>query len=171
MIDKVEHSKRIAADCNQYLIALLQYQGELPEYISREEYLSVKQNPENYPDWYVGFCGFICSFRGMFFKSYVKNDVLKKSGKIEHYQKEQINNFRKQRAKLAGIHFECCSYEQLNIPEGSVIYCDPPYSGTAEYKDKFDSAKFWDWVRKKVAEGHKVFISEYSAPDDFECIW
>ena len=171
MIDKVEHSKRIAADCNQYLIALLQYQGELPEYISREEYLSVKQNPENYPDWYVGFCGFICSFRGMFFKSYVKNDVLKKSGKIEHYQKEQINNFRKQRAKLTGIQFECCSYESLHIPEGAVIYCDPPYKGTAEYDNRFDSAKFWQWVRTKVESGHKVYISEYSAPDDFECIW
>lgn len=127
MIDKVEHSLRIAADCNKYLIALLKYQGELPEYISKEEYEAVKKNPENYPEWYVGFCGFICSFRGMFFKSYVKNDVLKKSGKIEHYQKEQINNFRKQRDKLKGIQFECCSYDCLQIPEGAVIYCDPPY--------------------------------------------
>ena len=131
----------------------------------------MKANPESFPDWYVGFCGFVCSFRGMFFKSYVRNDVLKKSGKIEHYQKEQINNFRKQRAKLKGIQFFCCSYEDLDIPEGAVIYCDPPYSGTAEYDSSFDSAKFWDWVRTKVAEGYKVFISEYSAPDDFECIW
>lgn len=113
MIDKVEHSPRLAADCNQYLIALLKYQGELPEFISKEQWQQVKQNPEAFPDWYVGFCGFVCSFRGMFFKSYVKNDVLKKSGKIEHYQKEQINNFNKQRAKLQGIQFECCSYEQL----------------------------------------------------------
>ena len=171
MIDKIEHPQRIAADSNPYLVSLLQYQGELPEYISKEEWQKVKANPESFPDWYVGFCGFVCSFRGMFFKSYVRNDVLKKSGKIEHYQKEQINNFRKQRAKLKGIQFFCCSYEDLDIPEGSVIYCDPPYSGTAEYDSSFDSAKFWDWVRTKVAEGYKVFISEYSAPDDFECIW
>ena len=171
MIDKVEHPLRIAADSNRYLIALLQYQGELPEYISKEEYDAVKKKPESYPDWYVGFCGFICSFRGMFFKSYVKNDVMKKTGKVEHYQKEQINNFRKQRDKLAGIKFECCSYEQLDIPEGAVIYCDPPYAGTAEYKDKFDTNRFWEWCRDKVAEGYKVLISEYEAPEDFECIW
>ena len=171
MIDKVEHPLRIAADSNRYLIALLQYQGELPEYISKEEYDAVKKKPESYPDWYVGFCGFICSFRGMFFKSYVKNDVMKKTGKVEHYQKEQINNFRKQRDKFAGIKFECCSYEQLEIPEGAVIYCDPPYSGTAEYKDKFDTNRFWEWCRNKAAEGYKVFISEYEAPEDFECIW
>ena len=171
MIDKVDHNLKIAADFNKYLIALLKYQGELPEYVSKEEYEAVKKNPENYPDWFVGFCGFVCSFRGMFFKSYVKNDVLKKSGKIEHYQKEQINNFRKQRDKLKGIQFECCSYDCLQIPEGAVIYCDPPYQGTADYNSSFDSAKFWNWVRYKVESGHKVFISEYKAPEDFECIW
>lgn len=171
MIDKVSHNLKLASDCNIYLIALLQYQGELPEYISKEEWEAVKKNPAAYPEWYVGFCAFICSFRGMYFKSYVKNDVLKKSGKIEHYQKEQINNFKKQRAKLDGIQFYCCSYDQLDIPKGAVIYCDPPYQGTAEYDEGFDSSKFWDWVRVKVAEGFKVYVSEYSAPDDFICIW
>jgi DNA adenine methylase len=42
MIDKVEHSPKLAADCNKYLIALLEYQGELPEYISKEEFDKVK---------------------------------------------------------------------------------------------------------------------------------
>lgn len=171
MIDKINHNLKIGSDCNKYLVALLQYQGELPEYISKEEWEAVKKNPAAYPEWYVGFCAFVCSFRGMYFKSFVKNDVLKKSGKVEHYQKEQINNFRKQRAKLEGIHFYCCNYDQLVIPKGAVIYCDPPYSGTAEYDKSFDSSKFWEWVRSKVAEGFKVYISEYSAPDDFICIW
>ena len=171
MIDKVEHNLKIASDSNQYLIALVQYQGELPDYISKEEWEAVRKCPTEYPEWYVGFCAFVCSFRGMYFKSYVKNDVLKKSGKIEHYQKEQINNFKKQREKLNGIQFYCCSYDQLVIPKGAVIYCDPPYSGTAEYNNTFDTNKFWNWVRTKVSEGYKVYVSEYSAPDDFECIW
>lgn len=29
---------------------------------------------------------------------------------------------------------------------------------------------FWMWVRK-VSRKAKVFVSEYSAPEDFECIW
>jgi hypothetical protein len=27
-------------------------------------------NKNNYPDWYVGYVGFICSFRGKFFGGY-----------------------------------------------------------------------------------------------------
>jgi len=30
---------------------------------------------------------------------------------------------------------------------------------------------FWEWCRNKTKEGHKVFISEYNAPEDFKCIW
>lgn len=36
---------------------------------------------------------------------------------------------------------------------------------TDTYKDKFKGC------RDKIAEGHKVFVSEYNAPDDFVCIW
>ena len=52
-------------------------------------------------------------------------------------------------------------------------YCDPPYENTASYKavDKFNHQEFWEWCRTKSKEGHTVFISEYNAPSDFECIW
>ena len=42
---------------------------------------------------------------------------------------------------------------------------------TTGYKDKFNHNCFWSWCRGKAAEGHKVFVSEYDAPDDFECVW
>jgi len=49
-----------------------------------------------------------------------------------------------------------------------VIYCDPPYAGTAEYKEgAFDHAQFWQWCRNQP---YPVFISEYNAPDDFKII-
>lgn len=42
------------------------------------------------------------------------------------------------------IEFHNTSYEKLEIPTGAVIYCDPPYRGTADYKgvDPFDFDKF-----------------------------
>ena len=174
LIDKVQHPYKIGSDNNKYLIELLKYVqngGTLPEYVDKEEYLKVKADKENYPEWYVGFLGFVCSFRGIFFSSYVRNDVLKKSGKIEHYQKEQINNLMKQAPKLEGIDFICSDYDKLVIPEKSVIYCDPPYKDTTGYKDSFDSERFWNWVRELKEKGNTVFVSEYSAPEDFECIW
>lgn len=69
------------------------------------------------------------------------------------------------------IEFNSKSYDEVEIPEESVIYCDPPYKGTAEYSEGgFNHEKFWEWVRLK-AKKHKIFVSEYTAPRDFEPIW
>lgn len=170
MIDKINHPYKIGADNNKYLIALLKYvqdDGQLPEYINKDEYLKVKTNPDEYACWYVGFIGFVCSHNGKFFNGYAGITNTKQGQR--NYIREKRNNIVKQ--NLNGIDFVCSSYDQLSIPSTSVIYCDPPYQATTGYKDAFDSAKFWQWCRDKAKEGHKVFISEYSAPDDFKCIW
>ena len=63
------------------------------------------------------------------------------------------------------------SYDEVEILKDSVIYCDPPYKNTATYSEWwFNHDKFWEWVRKK-SKTHKIFISEYSAPEDFRIIY
>ena len=64
-------------------------------------------------------------------------------------------------------------YKEMIIPTNSLIYCDPPYKGSRPYigENKIIHSEFWDWCREKVNEGHIVFVSEYDAPTDFECIW
>lgn len=171
MIDKIEHPYKLGADNNKYLIALLeavQNGQELPEYITKDEYIAVKTNKDNYPDWYVGFVGFVCSFRGKFFGGY-SGYYTTKTGIQRNYIKECINNILKQ--NLDGIKLVCSSYDALDIPANSIIYCDPPYNGTTKYKDSFDSDAFWQWCRDKAKEGHTVYVSEYNAPEDFKCIW
>lgn len=62
-------------------------------------------------------------------------------------------------------------YRALEIPAGAVIYCDPPYKGTAEYAgaEGFDHEAFYDWCEAQTAP---VYISEYDMPRDrFVCIW
>lgn len=170
MIDKVQHPLRLGADSNEYLMALLKYVqagGVLPEHIDKDEYLRVKANPEGYDKWYTGFCGFIASRNGVFFSTYAGICNTKQGER--NYLREKRNNLLKQ--DLSGIKLECCSYDELEIPDNSVIYCDPPYQATTGYKDAFDSAKFWEWVREKSKAGNKVYVSEYTAPDDFKCIW
>ena len=61
-------------------------------------------------------------------------------------------------------------YTSLAIPTESVVYCDPPYADTTGYKDSFDSSRLWDWVRE-ISKNNTVYVSEYNAPADFECIW
>ena len=171
MIDKIEHPYKLGADNNKYLIALLeavQNGQELPEHITKDEYIAVKTNKDNYPDWYVGFVGFVCSFRGKFFGGY-SGYYTTKTGIQRNYIQERINNILKQ--NLDGIKLVCSSYDALDIPANSIIYCDPPYNGTTKYKDSFDSDAFWQWCRDKAKEGHTVYVSEYNAPEDFKCIW
>ena len=171
MIDKIEHPYKLGADNNKYLIALLeavQNGQELPEHITKDEYIAVKTNRDNYPDWYVGFVGFVSSFRAKFFGGY-SGYYTTKTGIQRNYIKERINNILKQ--NLDGIKLVCSSYDALDIPANSIIYCDPPYNGTTKYKDSFDSDAFWQWCRDKAKEGHTVYVSEYNAPEDFKCIW
>lgn len=171
MIDKIEHPYKLGADNNKYLIALLeavQNGQELPEHITKDEYIAVKTNKNNYPDWYVGFVGFVCSFRGKFLGGY-SGYYNTKTGIQRNYIMERKNNLLKQ--NLNRIKLVCSSYENLDIPANSIIYCDPPYNGTTKYKDSFDSDAFWQWCRDKAKEGHTVYVSEYNAPEDFKCIW
>ena len=60
-------------------------------------------------------------------------------------------------------------YRDIPIPtkESCVIYCDPPYRGTAGYLNKFDFGEFDDWCR---AHKDNLFISEYNMPKDFRMI-
>ena len=60
------------------------------------------------------------------------------------------------------------SYELVQIPENSIIYCDPPYINTIGYLSEFNHAEFYDWCRKQKS---LVFISEYYMPDDFYKIY
>lgn len=46
----------------------------------------------------------------------------------------------------------------------SVVYCDPPYKGTAGYGEEFDHEAFYDWCRKQE---NLTIISEYDMPEDF----
>ena len=67
----------------------------------------------------------------------------------------------------------CGSYDKMVVPEGSLIYCDPPYRGTSGYttSKNFDYDTFYDWARQMKRDGHTVFISEYDMPGDFQCVW
>lgn len=123
----------------------------------------------------VGYIGINGSYGGRWFDGGYAGVTTTKIGKVRNYPAEAYNNVMAQLPKLNGCEFISGDYYSLKIPNNSIVYCDPPYQGTKEYiaakKSGFNSEKFWQWCRDKVEEGHQVFISEYNAPDDFECIW
>jgi DNA adenine methylase len=133
-------------------------------------YNLVKNKKQNYPEHIVGWLGFNCSYSGKYFGGFA-GETLTKEGTIRDYQQEAINNINKQIEKLNGVIFHNNNYYELDIPSNSIIYCDPPYENTTKYQNNFNHELFWNWCRKMSKEGHKVYVSEYNAPDDFECIW
>ena len=169
MIDKVD-GNRIGSDSNKYLIALLkQMQLQVPfrpPHIGEHGYKEIQHNKDAYPDWLVGYAGFNLSFAAKFFGGYARD----KAG-IRNHENEALQNLLAQQKLLAGVRFMCGDYRHLNIPPRSLVYCDPPYSGTTRYKDKLDHRDFYVWCAEKADEGHTVFLSEYSAPPEFECIF
>lgn len=159
--------KLILNDKHEYLIAMLkaaQSGYEFPDAISREEYQYIKDHKAENPAL-TGFVGFGCSFGGKFFGGYARN----KTGR--NYATESKRSLLKDIATLTRAEFTCLDYRDVQLPQGSVVYCDPPYNGTTGYSvGKFDSAEFWEYMRE-ISKNHLVFISEQTAPSDFVEIW
>ena len=77
--------------------------------------------------------------------------------------------------RLQSLRVTSLSYDEIDIPDDAVVYCDPPYhasnntlyEGTAK---AFDHCAFYDWC-VRVSKTNPIFISEYSIEDDrFEIV-
>ena len=172
MIDKVD-GNRIGADINEYLIAFwvaLQNGWTPPEYVTREEYRQIRDSKGNYEKALVGWVAHGCSYNGKWFGGFA-GKIITKIGTNRDYQAECRRDVLRQLKHLNGVELICASYCELFIPENSIIYCDPPYAGTTGYRNTFDHVNFWQWCRDRGGDGHTVYVSEYSAPDDFICVW
>lgn len=171
VIDKIDCKIRLGYDADKYVIATLNAlrDGWTPPYeVSKEEYVDIKNNKDNYEDCLVGYIGYELSFGAKWFGGYVKRCDKKSHGDIYSYK-----SCMKQAPYLKGIKFNVMNFKDL-LKYGvrdSVIYCDPPYKGTTKYKtDPFNYDEYYDFVRK-LSEKNTVLCSEYWMPDDFECIW
>lgn len=175
LIDKLYHlPKRIGNDANYYLIEMwraLQKGWIPPVHVSEEEYLDIRANwkakTNKYSPELMGYVGF-CTFGSNFMDSYPKAHSRNPFDERIYYREHYVNVMR-QVPKLEGVIFENKNYLDLDIPEGSLVYCDPPYEGTIDYLNGIDHSQFWDWIRG-ISKHSTVFVSEYKAPDDFECI-
>ena len=174
MIDKVPPTfKRIGSDLNAHtieaLIAIRDLVDLLPEEVSEEYYQSLKGGP---PEPVSSWVRFVCSF-GSKFEAGLARGVNGK-GQSRNHALESKNNALGQSPQLQGVRLINCGYSELIFTPAHkcLVYCDPPYVGTTSYKtESFDHSAFWQWCRDRSKEGHIVFVSEYSAPEDFYPLW
>lgn len=179
VIDKIECKERYAYDRSDTLIALLKqmesnFNGVLKDgnrelWDKGKDYVKNGNMPEDMSLADIGAMEFFASYcNGGFPRGYAKNTSTR------NYFNEAYRNAEKQAPSLKGIHFDCRNYWEVSIPDGSVVYNDPPYACTKIYgyanQPKMDYDHFWNWARE-ISKKNYVFISEQTAPDDFEVLW
>lgn len=170
MIDKVSGAfERVGYDLNAHTIhALIDIRDNadtLPDNVSEEEYKAFYGRPA---EKITSLIRFGASFGGKFENGFARGKA--SDGSSRNYWVETKRNALKQSPKIQNVVFICDSYENLDF-ENCLIYCDPPYQGTTGYKTgSFDHDKFFEWCREQ-AKKNVVFVSEYNAPNDFECVW
>lgn len=169
MIDKVSNRfKRIGYDFNEHVIYAMcdirDRASELPESITEDYYQEIKGGePKQFDSW----LRFVASFGAKFDGGYAR----RKGSGITTFVAPAKRNALKQSPKIQGVEFIHSDYKDLDI-NNSLIYCDPPYQSTTGYKTGgFNHKEFFDWCRLMATKGNLVFVSEYNAPDDFECVW
>ena len=160
-----------ANDLNKNLIALFKEAingRKFPDFVSREMYEEARNG--NLDDALTAYIGFCASYSGKYFAGYVGNNYLSERGKIRNRQQEAINNFLltvEGLRSMEDLELSSLPYYDLEIKEGSVVYCDPPYMGTTGYKTGgFNHERFWKWA-EAVSEHSTVFVSEYTTLSDF----
>ena len=161
--------RAFANDLNEDLISLFKdaISGRsFPEYIDIEMYKAAKNG--EYDKALTAYIGFCASYNGRYFAGFVGNGCPTAKGKRD-YQKERISSFNKTVRSLRDMPSLTLSsrpYTEMEIPENSVVYCDPPYEGTTQYKNGgFDHDKFWHWA-EMMSESNTVFVSEYCTRSD-----
>ena len=127
---------RIANDYNEYLIAMFEglMSGEkYPEQISRELHADARacfcSGSNKYSPGFVGWVGFMASYRGTFFGGGYSGISTGDKGRSRDYIAEFIRNIKRQIPKLQGVEFRSGDYKNLQTPDESIIYCDPPIYG------------------------------------------
>lgn len=176
IIDKISCDRKIGLDIKVELIELLKYcqllENRLPQHISEEEYVRVRDNKSEYEKWYVGLVGFCATYSAKWFNGYARSN--RPNGEPRDMSNEAIRNLEKQRVNLVGIEFKAMDYRDLDTSNifDCVIYCDPPYRETTSYSTgEFNHLEFYEWCCK-MSKNNVVLVSEYSIEDDrFSVIW
>lgn len=159
---------KIINDSHPYVIAMwkdAQNGRDFPDNVSEEEYKIIKGKIDE-DMGLSGFVGFGCSFGGKWWGGYARQT------KGLNYSLTAKRSVAKKMKGLSNAKFLNRDYRSVEIPENSLVYCDPPYKGTTDYSNskEFSHDEFWNYIRE-LSKSNMVFVSELNAPEDFSVVW
>lgn len=147
--------------CDWLPVDIEQIENEYPKYKLTQD--------ENDPltAWY----GVALSFGGKWFGGVARRYY--KGQREKSYESERKSTYKKiDSLRMVETEMHTGSYKNLEIPNGAVVYCDPPYKGRvkAHHFDNFNYDEFWEWVRE-LSNRCIVFTSCFDCPADFETVY
>lgn len=132
-----------------------------PDNITEMEYSDLSYAKPSALRGFVGFSG----FGGKWFGGYGRN----KRG--DNYFRQTKNSLMRDVNNIRNVEYANSDFSKIEIINKSIVYADPPYSGTTKYTGSYSPYRFWFFVKKWAKTGATVYISEYKAPPEIRCIW
>lgn len=154
--------KCLEEGCDWLPVDAEQVEREYPKYKATQD--------ENDPltAWY----GIALSFGGKWFGGFARGR--NNNGTRRNCAEESVKSTRcaVDTLNCLNVDLRIGSYENFEIPDGSVVYLDPPYEGRtkAHHFGKFNYTEFWQWVRE-LSKRCIVFTSCFDCPTDFETVY
>lgn len=159
----------ILSDGSAHIITLYRawLDGWRPERITEEQWRIYRETKDP-NDPMTAFAGHALSFGGRWFEGFAR------CSRGDDYHATGVRGLERKLMRLSDAQFSSGPYDAVAIPDGSVVYCDPPYVGTKPYKavdgGVFDHDAFWAWARR-ISDRSQVYVSEYTAPDGWRRVW
>ena len=167
IISAIKAPNRIANDLHKELIALHKavQQGWIPpSVVTEEDYKQAKQSE----DHLKAFIGFGCSFSGKYWGGYARGS------EVRNYATNAKNTLLTKHKTLKDVQFTNLQYNEVSVPDNSLIYCDIPYKDTTGYSTgSFQHEAFYLWAKEMKDKGHTVLVSEYlqNLPEGWTVEW
>jgi DNA adenine methylase len=159
-----DRGPRVANDGCEPLIVL--YRAWLdgwrpPAEVSEQLYHEIKARKDP-SDPLTAFVGFGCSYGGKWFGTFARQPKT-----AYNFARGTNNSLGRKLTRCRDVSFVCSDFADLEILHDDLVYCDPPYRGTAAYGyfRGFD----YDLYLSKLTEWSAiadVFVSEYAAQAD-----
>lgn len=136
-----------------------------PEDVPLDEYEELRSGPMSARR---GFVGFACSFGAKWFGGYARGGGRNWAAEGSRSLVRKVEVLRDR-----DVRVECRDYMEISPRPRDVVYCDPPYANTTGYSPSltFDHDQFWEWATSLSLAGVVVYVSEFSAPDNWVSIF
>lgn len=141
---------------------------EPPATLSADEYMVIRARcgPDS-DDPLAAFALAFCSYGGKWAAGLIKDDVRWSGAKSGGASRSAAAKARRDllalRPLLQQMQLECLDYREAAklVPDGGVLYLDPPWRGTEPYRQAppFDVDAFWTWA-EAASRRWLVLVSE-----------